>query len=278
MPSSASCGAVTPCRRAGHRIDAGLVLRERDRVADERLVEERHAEAVDAGRDPAVRRRAHRERVEQESELRALLVGRDPSRSKTFRCTSGSWILNEPPASSTRSRRGRRRSPSPRRDRSSSSSIDSSVGRVNGWCSASQRSSSASHLNSGKSVTQWNRHAASSTRLELAPQMEPQEAEDAGRPRPARRLRREPSCRARPKRRELVGERNFAIGELTSPLVAEHDVARPFAPQPLATSSSFASSARENALGAERNGRLRAAKTPNSDPRVNSVASWISTP
>ena len=42
-------------RRARHRVDAGLVLRERDRVADERLVEQRHRAA---GRSPRRSRRA----------------------------------------------------------------------------------------------------------------------------------------------------------------------------------------------------------------------------
>src|SRR6202011_2791589 len=61
-------------RRSGHRIDPGLVLRKRERVADVRLVEERHRQTVDSRRDAAVRRCAHRERVEQMAKLRPLLL------------------------------------------------------------------------------------------------------------------------------------------------------------------------------------------------------------
>src|SRR5438045_1968365 len=72
-------------RRARHRVDPGLVLWERERVADERLVEERHRHPVDPGRDPAVRRRAHRERVEEKAELLPLLIGRDPEQVEDLR-------------------------------------------------------------------------------------------------------------------------------------------------------------------------------------------------
>ena len=61
-------------RRAAHRVDARLVLRERDHVAEVRLAAERHQHALDPERDPAVRRRAHGQRVEQEAELPALLL------------------------------------------------------------------------------------------------------------------------------------------------------------------------------------------------------------
>src|SRR5579871_5783076 len=71
-PELLQLGKLDRRRRPGHRIHPGLVLRERERVPDERLVEQRHRHAVDARGDPAVRRRAHRERVEQEAELRAL--------------------------------------------------------------------------------------------------------------------------------------------------------------------------------------------------------------
>src|SRR5262249_61291115 len=47
-------------RRPGHRVDPGLVLREGDQLADERLVEERHEHAFHPGGDASVRRRAHR--------------------------------------------------------------------------------------------------------------------------------------------------------------------------------------------------------------------------
>ena len=101
MPSSSSCSAVTSDGRAAHRVDARLVLRERDHVAQVRLAGEHHRHPVDPERDPAHRRRAHRERVEQEAELRPLLLGpRAPSRSKTCAWSSGSWILKLPPPSS----------------------------------------------------------------------------------------------------------------------------------------------------------------------------------
>ena len=83
--------------RSAHRVDARLVLRERDQIAEVRLAAERHQHPLDAERDAAVRRRAHRERVEQEPELRALLLRREPERVEDLRCSSGSWIRNEPP-------------------------------------------------------------------------------------------------------------------------------------------------------------------------------------
>src|SRR5688572_28150158 len=61
-------------RRAAHRIDTRLVLREGDHVTQVRLATERHQHPLDAERDPAVWRRAHREGVEQEAELAPLLV------------------------------------------------------------------------------------------------------------------------------------------------------------------------------------------------------------
>ncbi len=74
-------------------------------------------------------------------------------------------------------------------------------------------------------------------------------------------------------------DRNFAIGERTSPSAPWTMYARPFAPHSFATSSSLASSARENSCGTTMNRTVSAPpKTPNSEPRVTSVASWISTP
>src|ERR687891_2571968 len=60
--------------RAAHRVDARLVLRERDHVTQVRLAAERHQHPLDAERDPPVRRRTHREGVEQEAELAPLLL------------------------------------------------------------------------------------------------------------------------------------------------------------------------------------------------------------
>src|SRR6476660_3441356 len=65
-------------RRSRHRVDARLVLRERDRVAEVLLAGEDHEHPVDAESDAAVRRRSHAERVEQEAELRFLLLAADP--------------------------------------------------------------------------------------------------------------------------------------------------------------------------------------------------------
>src|SRR4051812_16377086 len=63
-------------RRAAHRVDARLVLRECDHVAEIRLLREHHHHPVDPEGDPAVRRRAHGQRVEKEAELRPLLLRR----------------------------------------------------------------------------------------------------------------------------------------------------------------------------------------------------------
>src|ERR687892_2450308 len=60
--------------RAAHRIEARLVLREGDHVAQVPLPPKRHQHPLDAERDPAVRRRAHRESLEQETELAPLLL------------------------------------------------------------------------------------------------------------------------------------------------------------------------------------------------------------
>ena len=55
--------------------------------------------------------------------------------------------------------------------------------------------------------------------------------------------------------------------------------ASPFAPHSFATSSRRPSSAREYSLGTTMNRTVSApANTPNSEPRVTSVASWISSP
>src|SRR6185312_17246128 len=64
-------------RGAAHRVGPGLVLGERDHVAQVRLAGEHHHHAVDPEGDPAVRRRSHPERVEEEAELRPLLIRRE---------------------------------------------------------------------------------------------------------------------------------------------------------------------------------------------------------
>src|SRR5262245_30918584 len=62
-------------RGAAHRIEPGLVLRKRDRVAQVGLARQHHHEAVDAERDAPVRGRAHVQRLEQEAEAGLLLLG-----------------------------------------------------------------------------------------------------------------------------------------------------------------------------------------------------------
>jgi hypothetical protein len=91
--------------------------------------------------------------------------------------------------------------------------------------------------------------------------------------------RREQDGRSARNAASSASERNFAIGERTSPLSSATMYARPRAPHSFATSSRRASSAREKARGAtmkRTHGTL--ANTPNSEPRVTSVASWISIP
>src|SRR6188472_1106840 len=61
-------------RSARQGVGAARHLRERDDLADVRLVCHEREEPLDPHREPAVRRSAHRERVEEESELRARLV------------------------------------------------------------------------------------------------------------------------------------------------------------------------------------------------------------
>src|SRR5215475_8213811 len=77
-PELSQVPRIRVTRSARHRVDARLVLREGDGVAQIWLAREDHHRAVDAPGDPAVRRRSHRERVEEEAELRTLLLGADP--------------------------------------------------------------------------------------------------------------------------------------------------------------------------------------------------------
>src|SRR5688572_11168747 len=71
--------------RSTHRIDACLVLREGDHVAQVLLAPEGHEHALDPERDAAVRGRAHRERVQQEPELAPLLLRRELERVEDAR-------------------------------------------------------------------------------------------------------------------------------------------------------------------------------------------------
>src|SRR6476659_5068158 len=59
-------------RRPAHRVEAGLILRKRDRVPQVRLAGEHHQHPIDAEGDAAMRRCAHVERVEQEPEASPL--------------------------------------------------------------------------------------------------------------------------------------------------------------------------------------------------------------
>ena len=151
---------MTSDGRAAHRIETGLVLRERDHVAEVRLAREHHvirsmpSAMPPCGGAPMPARRAGSRTWP--AAPRASM----PSRSKTRACRSGSWILNDPPPSSLPLTTGRRHAQAPRRiARRSVSSIRRSA-RVNGWCIAPQRCSSSSHSNIGKSVTQRNVNAS----------------------------------------------------------------------------------------------------------------------
>ncbi len=188
------------------------------RVADPRLVEQRHQQAVDARGDAAVRRRAHGERVEQEAELLAAAPrGRCPRYSNTCCCSSGSWIRKEPPASSlplpTRSYATARALLGSVAKRSSVSS----VGRVNGWCAACQVPRRLVVLGGRHVDDPEELPAALVDQVELAAELVAEQAEHllddallvgdeeqrvAGLPR---------SCSS------SSSERNLAIGEETSP-------------------------------------------------------------
>ena len=101
------------------------------------------------------------------------------------------------------------------------------TGSVNGWWFASQRSSSASHLNSGKSTTHSVVEAVALD-AELVGHLEAQHAEDlvrdivrVGDHADAGRRARRPARRA--ERAISASVKNFAIGERTSPSVGERD-------------------------------------------------------
>ena len=216
-PSSAAVasGIARQERRSSDRYPPGSSGRRPCRGCSARR--ERHRQRSMPERDPSVRRRAHRQRVEQEAELRALVLGRDPRKSNMRAWSSGSWIRIEPPASSIAvadevvgDRAGGAGS-------SSSSACCSSVGRVNGWCCAVQRSRSSFHSSSGNRRHPEEVPCVAVDEIELAAEVQAEQAEHL-----ARHLRRvgaeqEPSCPARRKRSSSGSERNFAIGERTSP-------------------------------------------------------------
>ena len=163
MPSSSSWCCSTGARRAGHRIQACLVFRERDHVPEVRFAGQQHRHAVDPERDAAVRRRAHRQRVEEEPEPIALLLGRDPQRVEHLLL----HLLAMDPDRAAADLHAVAHEVVRLRERragiAGEQRLGSAVGAVNGWWHAAQRSPSSSHSSSGKSVTHTNRQASSST-------------------------------------------------------------------------------------------------------------------
>ena len=216
IPSSRSWRCVDRRRGAGHQVRAGGRLREGDHVADRLPAGEQRRPA---GRARARCRRAAARRT------RAPRAGSRTSRRPRPRPM--------PSASNTRlhlgpvdadaaaadldavehhvvGARARRRRVVRR-----AASSDSSVGEVNGWCSASQRPSSSFHSSSGKSVTQSELPVALGERGRSA--------------RPARAAARRASARRRrPRRRRAAagrpGERSSAL-----PIAAISCSARNFA-------------------------------------------------
>ena len=89
-----------------------------------------------------------------------------------------------------RCRRGRRRSPAPRPGRCRAARSLSAVGRVNGWCTASQRSRVLVPLEHREVGDPEEPPRVCVDQLELAAEVQPQRAEHARRPSPARRRRR----------------------------------------------------------------------------------------
>ena len=143
------------------------------------------------------------------------------------------------------------------------------------------RPSSSSHSNIGKSITQSELVRGLVDQAELAPEVRAQRAEHA-----RDRLRlagAEEDGRAGLARRER-GELGAPRGTSRSASAPRRPRRRrgrraPLPPTPSRSSSSAASSARENSRGTVRKRTPRAsAKTPNSEPRVTSVASSISRP
>ena len=138
---------------------------------------------------------------------------------------------------------------------------------------------SSSRRNIGKSVTQlkvkWSSRISSSSRARWS-RSAPSTREVSAHSSAAKSSVEPGSAR---KASSSASERNFAIGERTSPSSSTTRYARPFAPHSLAISSSRCNSLREYACGTRRNRTASAfEKTPNSEPRVTSVASSSSSP
>ena len=126
--------------RAGQRVRAARGLRERDDVADRVAAGEQRDDAVDAERDPAVRRRAVAQRLEQEAEAPLRLLGVHPEDLEDLaldrRVVDADRAAAELPAVDDEVVGARAQRARVGRGRRS--------GAVNGWCSASQRSSASS--------------------------------------------------------------------------------------------------------------------------------------
>ena len=180
-----------------------------------------------------------------------------------------------------RCRRGRRRTRRRCRDPRRRAPPTPGVGRVNGWWPAAQRSSSSSHSNIGKSVIQTNRQASSST----SPSSRPRCSRSAPRTRETSAGSSAPKSTVEPGSRaedasSSSAERNFAIGERTSPSSSIDEVREPLRSPLLGELlEPLELGARELLRHAEEADTQAAlAKTPNSEPRVTSVASSISRP
>ena len=144
-------------RRAGHQVDGGGGLRERDHLADRRLARQERHHAVEAERDAAVRRRAVFERFEEEAEPGAASSSLMFSSRKIWRCM---FVVVDSDAAAANLAAVQHEVVGLRahlaRRRSRASAMSSSIGLVNGWCIGAHRLSSASHSSSGKSTTQRN--------------------------------------------------------------------------------------------------------------------------
>ena len=101
IPSSSSCSCVTSDGAPLIGSTPGLVLRERDHVAEVRLAGEHHRHPVDPERDPArAAARPSRARRAGSRTSTAARSGVSPSSSNTRAWISGSWIRKVPPPSS----------------------------------------------------------------------------------------------------------------------------------------------------------------------------------
>ena len=183
-----------------------------------------HDEAVDAEREAAVRGRAHAERVEQEAEFR-LLLGLADARAawKTRGLESASWIRNEPRAELVAVPDQVVVLASGPPGSASNRSSSPGIGRVNGWWTNVHALLSSSHSKIGKSMIQRNSLRCGSAGRARAPRCVRRRAEHARGHRlvGGREERRLAGVAA--KAASSASERNFAIGERTSPPVV-HEV------------------------------------------------------